>query len=204
MSPRAAIARSGPPLALLLLAGACAGGQGGVPQGASLPEDAVTGAGDPARAAILGSAYAFGHPASLAGRPEAAARAAAQVEYLAAEIPTGPRWVEYSPVVGLALRDARAELRTALGIAPAASSQAVVDALYAASRALRQGDAEAAGQALRRPALATDGDAVLHRLAALPALPRTGAATALAQQEMIRVDQDGRFGGAGGSDGGKN
>lgn len=199
MSPRAAVARSWPPLAVLLLAGACAGSQPGVPQGARLPEDAVTGAGDPTRAAILGSAYAFGHPASLAGHPADAARAAAQVEYLAAEIPTGPRWVEYSPVVGLALRDARDELRSALGIAPDASSQSVVDALYAVSRALRQGDGDAAGRALL-----PDGGATLRRLAALPALPRTGAATALAQQEMIRVDQDGRFGGAGGSDGGKN
>ena len=60
-------------LALLLAATACGGP---VAPYASLPGDAVVGAGDPTRAAIFGSAYAFGAPDSLAGRPDAAARAA--------------------------------------------------------------------------------------------------------------------------------
>src|SRR5690348_9837230 len=69
-------------LAALLPVIACAP----APPYARLPADAVIGAGDPTRAAIIGSASAFGTPASLAGRPDAAARAAAQVEYLATEI----------------------------------------------------------------------------------------------------------------------
>jgi hypothetical protein len=187
-------------LALLLL-GACAGS---VPADtATLPRDAVDGVGDPTRAAVLGSAYAFAAPAHLAGRPEAAARAAAQVEYLAAEIPTGARYVEWSPAIGMQLQGARAELRGALGIPATSRPQAVVDALYNAARALQRGDAAAAEAALQA-AEASDRPALLLRLAALPPLPRTRTATALAQQEMVRVDQDQRLGGTGSNDGGKD
>ena len=173
------------------------------PEGAQLPADAVLGAGDPTRAAIIGSAYAFGAPWSLARRPDAAARAAAEVEYLAAEIPTGPRWVEFAPHVGQELAAARTELRRTLGIAPQAPPQAVVDALYEAARALRAGDVAVAERALGRAA-AADGRTTLARLADLPPLPRTRIATSLANLEMNRVDQDSRFGGAGANDGGKD
>ena len=184
-----------------LLLGACAGTA--PRETAQLPRDAVDGVGDPTRAAVLGSAYAFSTDSHLAGRPDAAARAAAQVEYLAVEIPTGPRYVEWSPAVGMELQGARAELRTALGIPAASQPQAVVDALYAAARALQAGDTAAAELALQR-AEAADRHALLVRLSALPPLPRTRTATALAQQEMVRVDQDQRLGGAGSNDGGKN
>lgn len=169
---------------------------------AQLPTDAVTGAGDPTRVAIIGSAYAFGAPSSIAGRPAAAARAAAQVEYLATEIPSGPRFFEFSPLVGQELVAARDELRAALGISPAAPPQAVVDGLYAASRALRAENGPAAAAALTAPAF-PDGRVTLARLGSLPPLPRTRIATSLTNNEMNRVDQDGRFSGAGGGDGGK-
>jgi hypothetical protein len=185
-------------LGLLLPILAC----GPVAPSARLPSDAVTGAGDPTRAAIIGSAYAFGAPDSLAGRPDAAARAAAQVEYLATEIPNGPRWVEFSPLVGQELIAAREEMREALGIAPGAPPQAVVDALYGASRALRAGDQASAGSALGAP-VSRDGQATFARLASLPPLPRTRIATSLTNLELNRVDQDGKFSGAGGGDGGK-
>lgn len=192
--------RSPPALAVLLLLGACATAPIDT---ASLPRDAVDGVGDPTRAAVLGSAYAFAAPAHLAGQPAAAARAAAQVEYLATEITTGARYVEWSPAVGMELQGARAELRTALGIPAASRPQAVVDALYAAARALQRGDTAAADAALATAA-AADRHALLLRLSALPPLPRTRTATALAQQEMVRVDQDQRLGGSGSNDGGKN
>jgi hypothetical protein len=188
-------------LASLLLLGACAATA--PVETASLPRDAVDGVGDPTRAAVLGTAYAFAAPDRLAGRPEAAARAAAQVEYLASEIPAGPRYVEWSPAIGMELRGARAELRQALGIPPTLRPQAVVDALYNAARALRNGDTPGAEVALRA-AEAAGQPALLLRLAALPPLPRTRIATAMAQQEMVRVDQDQRMGGAGSNDGGKN
>ncbi len=167
---------------------------------ASLPPDAVVGAGDPTRVAIVSSAYAFNTPASLARRPAEAARAAAQVEHLASEIPYGPRWVEFSPLVGRELA-ARGELRSALGIAPDAPPQAVVDALFAASRALAAGDGAAAERVLPPPAF-RDGRATLSRLAGLPPLPRTGSATALTDRELLRVDQMNRSDGGDGGRGG--
>ena len=195
MRPAAAVAAV---LSLPLLA--CGGP---APPHASLPADAVVGAGDPTRAAILSTAYAFNTPAAVARRPVDAARAAAQVEHLATEIPYGPRWREFSPLVGRELVAARGELRAALGVSPDAQPQAVVDGLYSASRAIVAGDAVAAERALAPPAFG-DGRATLGRLASLPPLPRTGTATALAEREMIRVDQadrqssgggDGAFGG---------
>ena len=60
----------------------------------------------------------------------------------------------------------------ALGIAGDAPPQAVVDGLFAASRALRLGNAAAAEQALAAPAF-PDGRMTLARLASLPDLPRT-------------------------------
>ncbi len=78
-------------VALPLLVGSCAGAGPPLPS-AVLPPDAVEGAGDPTRAAIINTAYAFNAPASLAGRPDEAARAVANYEHLVVEIPTGPRW----------------------------------------------------------------------------------------------------------------
>lgn len=75
-------------------------GCGAAQRFATLPRDAITGAGNPARAAVVGSAYAFATPDVVAGRPEAAARAAAQFEYLATEVPAGPRWVNFNSTVG--------------------------------------------------------------------------------------------------------
>src|SRR5918995_1771278 len=83
--------------ALLLAAAAACAPSGQRPrQGpVSLPADAVQGAGDPARAAILEAAHPFGNPARLAGRPAEAARAVADLEYLPSEIPNGPPWREF-------------------------------------------------------------------------------------------------------------
>ena len=187
-------------LALLLPILAACGAAPPVPY-ASLPPDATAGAGDPTRAAIVSSAYAFNTPAALARRPADAARAAAQVEHLATEIPYGPRWVEFSPLVGRELVVARGELREALGVSPDAPPQAVVDALYAASRALAAGDRAAAEQALPPPAF-RDGRATLSRLSSLPPLPRTGTATALTDRELLRVDQLNRSDGGGDGRGG--
>jgi hypothetical protein len=175
---------------------------GPVPPYTDLPPDAVVGAGDPTRAAIVYTAYVFNTRASLARQPAEAARAAAQVEHLATEIPYGPRWVEYSPLVGRELMAARDELRSALGVSSDAPPQAVVDALYAASRALVAGDGAGAVRALPPPAF-RDGSATLARLASLPPLPRTSTATALTEREMVRVDQSSRFSGDGGGEGGR-
>lgn len=164
---------------------------------ARLPFDAVEGAGDPTRAAILNTAYAFGTPARLSGQPFAAARAAANFEYLAVEIPNGPRWREFSPLVGLQLAQGREELRAALGIAPAAPPQQVIDGLYAVSRAISIGDDAAAERILGGAAFGGGGPQTLQRLAALPALPKVNFAASSAAAELDRVGRIGDRGGAG-------
>lgn len=195
--------RSLPAAALLVALAGCAA----VPPGpvATLPSDSVAGAGDPTRAAILGTAYAFSTPASLTGRPAEAARAAADFEYLAVELPQGPRWVEFTPVLATELARGQQELRAALGIVPGAPPQAVIDSLYATSRALNAGDQPAAERILSRPVFGpAGGAATLQRLAALPPLPRTGFAAMLAKGELDRQDRGGRNRGGGGFSGGRS
>ncbi len=177
--------------ALVLGLAAC----GPVPPGASLPRDAVEGSGDPTRSTILRSAYLFNNTALLAGQPAEAARAVAGMEYLAAEIPAGPRWFEFQPQVTFELQRARAEWRQALGISPEALPQPVVDSLYAVARG---GGAEALPQAIY-PQPAT----TLARLTTLPPLPRTALAAAETQQELNRVDFLGRTSPGGDSAGGR-
>ncbi len=163
----------------------------------ALPPDSVQGAGDPTRSAILNAAYAFGTPSSLAGRPAEAAVAVAQLDYLASEIPFGPRWREFDPTVGLLLRDARQEVRGYLGVSQEAAPQAVVDALFATSRALRAND-RAAAERILAPVASNPRQTVAH-LTALPLLPKANVATARAQQEL---DRQARIGGRGGGPGG--
>jgi hypothetical protein len=172
-----------------LLAG-CTGSSPPAPS-VALPPDSVEGAGDPTRAAIINTAYAFANPGTLAGRPAEAARAVANYEYLVVEIPTGPRWIGFSPLVGVELRRGLADVRNAVGIAADAPPQLVVDALYSVVRALRAGDAEAARRALRPPLFDNGAEATLARLVNLPRLPRAEFATSLALNEMNRQDRQG-------------
>lgn len=191
-------------LAALLVAGCVAPDQ--PPQGyATLPADAVVGAGDPTRAAIIGTAYAFGTPASLAGQPGAAARAVANFEYLATELPYGPRWRGFSGTISADYTAGLQELRQTIGIAPQAPAQPVVQALYAASRALAAGDQAAAERSLAAPPFMAGGPATLQRLAALPPMPRVAAASSRAAQELDRQDRLGspRDSGGGGGGGGR-
>lgn len=166
---------------------------------ASLPLDATQGAGDPTRSAIFTTAYAFNNPGGLAD-PSVAARAAANVEWLATTIPQNPRY-SYVSTLGGQLAQAREELHAALLIQPNAPPQAVVDGLYGASRALRFNDRAGAAQAL--PAIAfPDAPGTLRRLASLPPLPLTATATAAAERELYRDDQE-RLNGRRNSGGGR-
>ncbi|MBR0646429.1 hypothetical protein [Plastoroseomonas hellenica] len=175
--------------ALLVFAlGAC----GTVPPPAALPPDVGLGLADPTRNAIFNTSYAFATPANLAQQPADAALAVAQAEYLAVELPYGPRWREFSPVVPMAFERARAEWRSAVGIAPDAQPQPVINALFAARYALQQGDAARAAAALPAPLFQGGGAATLARLAALPALPQTANAASGAESELMRQQRGGR------------
>ena len=168
--------------------------------GASLPADAVVGAGDPMRAAIYGSSFAFNNPGGLAD-PAVAARAAAQVEYLAVNLPQDPRY-SFTPTVAGQMAAARDELHAALGVAPTAPPQAVVEGLYGASRALTARQPGAAADALS-PTVFPNRQATLARLAALGPMPLTAVATAQAEREQLRFEQERQNDNSGGPGGGR-
>jgi hypothetical protein len=191
---------------MLVLAAAAAGGgctpSPYPPPSASLPADAVVGAGDPTRAAVFNTAAAFGSPATLQGRPDQAARAVANYEYLTVEIPYGARYRGLNAILQPQLEEGRAELRGVLGVRPDAPPQQVIDALYAASRALQAGDTAAADRILSGPAFTAGGAATLARLSALPPVPKVAFAAVNTQMELDRSDRMDRSRGGGGFGGG--
>jgi len=159
-----------------------------VTSSAVLPPDSIQGAGDPARAAIIRAASAFGQPGALVGRPATAARAIADVEFLTVEL-TGPRWVNLR-LSATQMAAARPEWRSALGIPPNAPPQALIDSLYAVRRALMAGRPDAAAAALPPGLFSPGGGATLERLANLPPLPQTAAAVAVVEREAARATFD--------------
>jgi hypothetical protein len=158
---------------------------------ASLPYDAVIGAGDPLRTAVANTANAFSAPDRLAGQPARAARALAQMEYLAVELPDNARLGALAPASGQ-FELARREWREALGIPADLPPQPVIDALYASARALSAGQSEAAAAALPASTFRQGGAATLMRLASLPSLPLTNRAAVAANDALRRHDGQGR------------
>lgn len=150
---------------------------------AMLPRDAVTGAGDPTRTAVFTTSSIFAQQSPAAGRPAEAARAIAQMEFLAVDLPQNHSFTNASGTLVPQLRSARLEWRGALDIAPEAPAQAVINALFAASRAIESGQGDAAA-ALPSSIFRKGGAATLARLAALPHLPNTASASVTAQQTI--------------------
>lgn len=154
-------------LALLALAGCAA------QPATTLPSAAAQAGYDPLPAAIRGAADAFAYPEALANKPAEAAVAVAQLEYLATEMMTPRRSLDFSGIIAPALQSARHEVRAWLGIPQGAPAQAVIDALTANPPQLSQ------------PALFTAGAGeTLRRLSAMPRLPQANTATAAARQEL--------------------
>lgn len=171
---------------------------GPLPPSVRLPPDVIPVAADPMRSAILSTAYAFGHASTPAER----AKAAALMEYLAADYQWGGRWAEYTPTTGSALQAARQELHTAFAIAPSASPQAVVDGFLTASRSL-----EARQPPVLPPAVFTQPAVALAHLTGPINLPATRNASAMMERELLRIETErtnggGPDGSAGGGGGG--
>ncbi|RVT98808.1 hypothetical protein EOD42_01475 [Rhodovarius crocodyli] len=152
---------------------------------ARLPSDATQGAGDPTRAAILGSAYAFGNNT---GGPAALARAAANMEFLAATLPYDPRY-SFMGSEMMTLPAAQSELRQTLLIASDADPQLVIDGLYGVSRALRAENPRAAADVLP-PRAFPQAEVTVQRLAAMPPLPATAAAASALEQGLRRQENE--------------
>ncbi len=156
------------------------------------PFDLVGQTAEPGPAAVRAVAQAFGDGGvALGGQPAAVAQAAAQLEFLAAEVPNSPAWLPLPVFVGYELRNARTELRSALGIPAEAPSQPVITALLQAARSLRANDRRGAEAALAPGLFRPGGRLSLARLGEPGALPQCAIASNLALQELERLQREG-------------
>ncbi|MBB3898637.1 hypothetical protein [Roseococcus suduntuyensis] len=169
------------PLALAACAGVTP------PETATMPSNYLLGAGDPTRGAIFAASGTFARPGQLQGRPAAAARALANMEYITVALPQDQLMsIRLDGMTELQLLAARREWRAALGVAEAAPAQGVIDGLLAASAALSANEPGRAGAALASPAFTAGPEATLGRLAALPPLPQTARAAEMARLSLDR------------------
>jgi hypothetical protein len=132
--------------------------------------------------AILHAEWAWADPSRTHGLPAQGALAVAEIDYLAGDLSTSPRWVGLSPLATMRMVQARAAVRQVVGIAPDASSQAVVDALLATKAALDAGNRPAALAALSGPIFGFGPERTLAVLGALPYVQTANIATALTAQ----------------------
>ncbi len=154
------------------------------------------GIGDPVRGAALNAPSLLSDTSAYRGRPAAAARAAVQLEVLAQAFLSDPSWsTQASGATQHAMRQGREELRRAIGIAPDAPPEAVIEALRAAAAALDSGSAGRAQAALSGPDFPLGGADSLRRLGNLPDLPRVTEAAGAANSEIRARDRSGTRGG---------
>lgn len=172
-------------LAALLVLSACAGFQPFVPDTARMPAGALGGGLDPDVTAVNLAQWAFADSSRTYGRPIEAARAAASMDYIAGQLYTSPRWANISALTKEQLLQGRQEVRVALGVAPGASSQQVVDSLIAAANALVAGDQPDAARALGAPVFTASGDQVLARLSNMPYLRMANVSTMRAANQLF-------------------
>ncbi|MFQ3622655.1 MAG: hypothetical protein SNJ73_03825 [Acetobacteraceae bacterium] len=147
--------------------------EGGPVDSIVIPAGVFQGASDPLfQSAEIAFHLLVARPQALAGAPANAAYALLMYEIATVEAGSGrlsDRWP------ARLLREARPALRAASGLASEATAQQVVDALWAASQALRRGNEEAARAALSPP-VATDAALARDRLQRLAVPTQVGRA----------------------------
>jgi hypothetical protein len=109
-------------------------------------------------------------------QPAAAARAIADIEFLAGAVPVDPRWQTSNASVQLV--QARNQGRQALGIPASAPAQGVIDGLTRAADALDANDRAAAAAALPASIFTAGPEQTIRRLAAPPRIRSASAALA--------------------------
>lgn len=135
--------------------------------------------------AINFAAWAFASPANTRGNPVDAARAIIALEYLSGELVASPRWVRIDSNTKFRLRQARDEVRQAVGIRADAPPQVVVNALLAFVQDLQAGHGAAAGALLIEPLFSKGPQATFDTIANLPYVQSANLATSrVAQQAM--------------------
>ncbi|HET8997519.1 MAG TPA: hypothetical protein VFN42_12700, partial [Acetobacteraceae bacterium] len=138
----------------------------------------------PAIAAMHEATYAFAHPAAMQGQPAEMALAVACLDAMAGQFSTVGRWLDMSRLAQLEMLEARAHVRAMLGIAPEVPSQAVIDALVAASHALDRGNRAAAERSLTGPGFSMAPTQMLALLAHFPPVPVANRATMRASRYL--------------------
>ena len=129
--------------------------------------------------------WAFASPARIRNRPVDAARAAGAMEYVAGSLNTNPGWANISILTKEQLLQGRVEVRQALGVAPGAPSQAVVDRLSATAEALQRNDQTEALRDLGPPVFVASPPAILARLYDMPYLQMANVSTMRAANELF-------------------
>jgi hypothetical protein len=161
---------------ILAVAGALA--LAGCAQGGLTPLDTATMPLNPSggpklnqNEAIALASWALKDPANTAGHPGWAARALAAEDWLAGQTQLYGNFGSYSPGGELSWAQFRQQARAAIGVAPGAPSQQVVDRLLATADALDAGHADAAKAQLAAPIFSLGPDGTLRALGNLPPLP---------------------------------
>jgi len=165
-------------IATLCLAVAGCGYQTPLPDTALAPPGAFGSNGDEDIAAVNLASWAFSSSRNTCNHPIEAARSIAAVDYLAGELNSNPRWIGISPLVQMEMLQARAQVRSVMGIAPNARSQLVVNSLsgYAAVLAATGNQAQAAPY-LANPAFTLGPLPTEAKLENLPFMSLTNIAT---------------------------
>lgn len=142
---------------------------------------------DPQVEALKYASDAFSNQASTYGNPAAGAEAVLALEYSAGALSTDGRWAGLNPDIKAGMVSGRLALRNAIGVAPGASSQELVNALSAARRALQTEDRPAALAALRSPIFTLGPDKTLELLGNLPYLQPVNVATLQAEEAVSGI-----------------
>lgn len=161
--------------------GACSGTP---PEVARLPEFGGFVSIDPVRYSIEQGADILTNPHRNTGQPWEVARLIQGLEFLAVELPNGPRWNVTLPMAQLAVPAARPEWRRAFGIAADARAQEVIDSLTELRSAFAARSPATAAAALHAPLFTPGGQDTLNRFGEPPSLPRTTRAMLDARIEL--------------------
>lgn len=104
-------------------------------------------------------------------QPAAAARAIAELEWLADTLPNNPRWMTASDVGINSLVESRWTARRALGISQSTPGQAVINGLAAAANAIDSNNQSGLSAALPRNIFPLGPQQTIARLSQPPSLP---------------------------------
>ena len=176
------------PILLCLL---CAGCAATLPeQSAQLPPGVYGLYLDNAIGAINQSSWALATPSRTRSNPIDGVKAVLAVEYLAVELALNPRWILVSSITKEHMRQARADIRSAVGIAPDAPPQLVINALLLTLAGLLSDDRATLMNALAAPVFSLPPERTLSVIADLPYVRSANIATSEAASEALpRADR---------------